>query len=397
MFNKNFWHCFIIINLLSILGINVVADPIFGNTVTLHLKKGAISKDTMFLLELKKDPNSRWLNFDNPDDPQGDPWWPVGIFDKLNLPLGFRSYKSNYPVIPTFETLQKNVEKLKLDVKFFESYGLLPAREYLERFIKNETPIARVPESGDAHLFLHDMIYHVSGSILLPNEIRELAQKQIRYFLEFVDSDSVKTKMGNDKKLKSAINMLIKERVMHLDNSIGNLQFILLFNNYDFSKLSAEAKNEINYRLMSITSGSLIYNNGSSVELFMQGIRDECRNFKAKLADSAHWGIIANNLDEYIQSKQEDFEFKRPIEIDVIDGNLEMYKQQIEFFGLNLVLQRYYWEIKYQESGYNRKAIDLLEERIEYLRRRIPLNPVTDITTSTVANPKKPAKRKLEN
>lgn len=364
MFNK---ICFSLLALsysLSIFGVNVDRpSPIFGRSVVLHANNKSLGNSSCFLVT-KKDQNSEWGHYEDKNNKQGDPNWPAQILTDLNLPLGFRFYtdkdKAKYLVIPTFNALEENLKKLGLDVEFYEADGLVPERIYLEMFIKGKIPISRIPESGDAHLFLHDMDYHALGHLLLPVKIRELAQRQMVYFLEFVDL--FKKKFGKDQKLNNWIDELITKRVINIDNSMANLLFILLDYGYDFSNLDAVAKNEIHEKLMRITAGSTLYDKGPSVELFMKAILEEYESKEE---------VLAEELKKYIKSKKDDALFKRRIEIDVIELGFDIYIWPITIFGYNEA-KKISWKDAQYEGGYNRTAVDLFQERLNYLRNLTP-------------------------
>lgn len=328
----------------------------YGRSVILEKTKAGFT--------VKLNSGANWDDRSDVPGEQGSPHFPTKIASVLNLPLGFGYNISGSPVLPTFEILVSNLKKVTHDVSFFEVDGELTGREYLQEFINGRLPIARIENTGDATYFLHDLNFHVSSLILLPSEIRNLAQKQTKYLLDFIDyfTDQYPKEWAKSD-FKLMMQKLLEDQVRRVDSATGILTqelYHLLENEsslYDFlntlSKMNRYEKSDLHSSLMAITDGGNRFCEKRSVKDFL-----EERKYQVLLAfeeeDITSQRIFEIALASYIKTKESDPEFTNEIPIETYD---KIYRDQSGQLGIS--------------------AVELLVKRIEQLHIAEILEPAT--------------------
>lgn len=282
----------------------------FGRSVYLEPHEG-------FYTVKKFNDQSSWDNREDIPGEQGDANFGAIIASKLNLPLGY-GYINKEPFIPTFETLNENLRSLKCDVSFFQSDGALSGRQYLEGFIAGMLPIARIEESQDATFMLHDLNFHAPALVLMPKKIRELAQRQTWYLLDFInDFNDRYPRTGEKPQFKLMMQKLIEGQVERIDLATGNLtQKLARLLKYEpsthsfldrLSRMEVEDRQKLHSVIMSITElGD--FGEKKSVKKFL-----EVRKYEVLLGfDNDEQGDIIffqKALDNYIERNEYNREF----------------------------------------------------------------------------------------
>jgi Fe-S cluster assembly iron-binding protein IscA len=340
---------------LQSLGVSVNSCPEFiprknpyGRSVKL------VPNENSFIVD-KINPIHQWDNRDDFPGEQGNPNFPALLASKLGISIGFGYDENGLPVIPKFDTLITQLKKIKSDATFFEVNGELSGREYLENFMNNRLPIARISDTGDATYFLHDINFHAMALILIPQKIRELAQKETNYLLDFIDYFSTQyPEEWSKPQFKLMMQKLIEDQVSQIDAGTGNLVqslYMLLKNETSFSNflsalslMNRHEKAQLHFRLMAITGGS----NGFAEERSVK----ECLKNKKYLVHRAFeeenktdQSIFEDALFAYIRSKESVPEFVNQIQVD------------------------HYKDIYWGKPSQHGSAVDLLIERLHQLRR----------------------------
>lgn len=319
-------------------------DMPFGRSVYLEPFEGSYV--------VHKKAYSSWDNRDDVPGEQGDPHFGAQVAAVLDLSLGF-GYLEGEPVIPTFDTLMHSLRAIKSDVSFYQTQGALSGRQYLENFIANQLPIAKIDENQDATYFLHDINFHAVSFLLMPKEVRELAQRQTRYLLNFIDDFTNKyPRQYETPQFKLLLRKLIESQIELLDLATGNfMQRVYLFSIGEpslsafirkLSLVTAKSRLDFHSLIMALTDEQG-YEKRSAKDFiearkgdFLLGLdKDEATSIR----------FFQDAIDAYIEEKSAEPDFIREIE-------LAPYRNIAEGQGLS--------------------AVDLFKNRLLWLNRQKP-------------------------
>lgn len=321
----------------------------FGRSVYL------LSNDGFFVAKKSRE-HFDWDNRDDIPGEQGDPNFGPTIASALSLPLGF-GYLNRSPIIPTFETLIQNLASLKSDVGFFESPGALSGQQYLEHFIANELPIALIGKKKDATYFLHDMNFHVMGFMLMPKDVRQLAQRQTSYLLDFIDDFSFRyPEKYALPQFRLLMQKLIESQIEQLDLATGNFTqklFLLTENEQTLHEILRKLANMNVKERLALHSLIMALTDLESGRCERRSVKDflEVRKGDYPL------GLDADAL--------EDIRFYQQ----AMDDYLERKMHEPELTE-ELAIDKY--EDLEADDGKGRSAVELLGERILWLNKQKP-------------------------
>jgi hypothetical protein len=300
------------------------ADHPFGRTVRLQ------STASGYLISLMKDAQEWDSRIDFPGE-QGNPHYPARISKVLELQTGFGCHPlTEDPIFPTLRQLIENINQLKHgDISFFEVKGELTGEEYLKQFIENRLPVAEIEQNGDATFYLHDLNFHSMGFLLLPRQIRELAQKQTRYLLEFIDFFKTEhPQEWKESKHRLMMQKLIEDQISRIDVGTGYLTegvFDLLEKETSFKTfinsletMDSRKKSILNFLLMRITGGDVgLHEKKSAKESFEDKEWLVLRAYER--SDREGQKFYKNALDSFIKLKKSQPDFVEEIQIDSYD------------------------------------------------------------------------------
>lgn len=311
-----------------------------------------LKPEPQFFIVYKMNTDSAWSNNDDLPGPQGHCAYAPRVASMLKLPLGF-GFLEDQPVIPTFETLDKNLKQINADVGFFEVHQELNTQQYLEKFIKGFLPISLIDESKDATFFLHDMNYHVLGHFLIPRAIMELAQRQTHYLLDFIKFFSTKfPELASAYPYNLMLKKLIEYQAQTIDVGSGNI--ILELHSIeklshsldDFIRIITESRKKIKLHkhLMAITIPANSKET-TSVEEFLNGQKDLILDLFEE--EPAACSTFFQFLNTYIAAK----------------------KKYDPRFNIVLEVDKYNRNSKRMSGKHGRSAVDLFLERLDTLHK----------------------------
>lgn len=182
-----------------------------------------------YSLIFKRKKSAQWRHLILSDPaPQGDPRFPAfALEETIGSFLGFEVHENNV-ILPDFEKLSARVKFLfaneDVRLQFYRVNGTIDPRAYLQKFYtETALPISsphftkgRPPLS----LMVHDLVYHVAGFVLMPDECIFLAKQQIRFLFDF-ETYFRKQNPSIGRIADEVFSSLINEKAEDLDAGTG--------------------------------------------------------------------------------------------------------------------------------------------------------------------------------